>query len=109
MERIKIEEGKTIDLVVTKHSNNYYTGSIKETITPVIEKHPGEHRCQQGDKTQTMGWEKKEELKTILNYLLKHEIFYNFVRRLFRGKWKSYLDNEIFEINHNDKEEIISG
>lgn len=109
MERIKIEEGNTIDLVVTKHSNNYFTGSIKETITPVIEKQPGTHRRQQEDKMPAMGWEKKEEIKTILNYLLQYEIFYNFIRRLFRGKWKSYLDRKILQINENNKEGIISG
>lgn len=107
MERIKIEEGKMIDLVVSKHSNNHYTGSIKEKIIPVNEKHHEKHQHQEGNKTPAMGWEKKEELKTILNYLLKYEIFYNFVRRIFRTKWKHYLDEEIFK--NNDKEGIISG
>jgi hypothetical protein len=109
MERINIEKDKSIDLVVTKHCNNYYTGSIKETIIPVIEKQPGKHQHQHLNKMPPLEWEKKEELKAILNYLLKYEIFYDFVRVLFRGKWKSYLDNEILQINNNDKEGIISG
>jgi hypothetical protein len=109
MERFKIEKNKTFDLVVTKHYNNYFTGSIKETITPVIEKQPVTHQHQQEDKMPAMGWDKKEEIKTILNYLLKYEIFYDFIRRLFRDKWKHYLDKEIFKNNANEKKGIISG
>lgn len=109
MERIKTGKGKSIDLVVTKYCNDYYTGSIKETITPGIEKQPGKHRHQNLNKMPPLGWEKKEEIKTIMNYLLKYEIFYNFVRKLFRGKWKSYLDKKILQITDNDKEGIISG
>lgn len=107
IERIKLEEGKMIDLIVSKHSNNNYTGSIKEKLTPVIEKHPEKHKHQEGEKLPSMGWEKKEELKTILNYLLKYENFYDFVKRIFRMKWKYYLDREMFK--NNDKESIISG
>jgi hypothetical protein len=105
IERIKLEEGKMIDLVVSKHSNNHFTGSIKEKIIPVIEKH--HERYQEENKMPAMGWEKKEELKTILKYLLNYEIFYDFLRSLFRTKWKNYLDSQIFK--NNDKEGIISG
>jgi len=108
MERINIEKDKSIDLVVTKHSNNYYSGSIKETITTSIEKQPGEPQHQHLN-APPLEWEKKQEIKTILSYLLKHEIFYDFVRTLFRVKWKSYLDRKILQINENDKEGIISG
>jgi len=107
MEGIKIKKGKMINLVVSKHSNNHYTGSIKEKISPVIEKHPEKRQYHEVDKMPSIGREKKEELKTILKYLLNHEIFYDFVRRLFSTKWKSYLDQEIFKIS--DKEGIISG
>lgn len=109
IERINIEKGKSIDLVVTKNSNNYYNGAIKEIITTSIEKKPGKHQNQQLNNIPPLEWEKKQEIKTILNYLLKHEIFYDFVRALFRGKWKSYLDGEIIQISDNDKEGIISG
>lgn len=109
MERFNHEKGKSIDLVVTRHFTNYYTGSIKETITTSIEKHPGKNQHQHLDDIIPLGWEKKEEIKTILKYLLTHEIFYDFVRKVFRGKWKSYLDGEILQINDSGRESIISG
>jgi hypothetical protein len=112
MERIKIEEGKTIDLVVTKHGNNYYTGSIKGTITPFIKDHPGKHLHQevnQVKKMTSMDLDKEEELKKILNFLMVNEDFYDLVRRLLSSKWKSYLDYKNSKNKHIDKERIISG
>jgi hypothetical protein len=102
IERIKTGKGKSIDLVVTKNSNNYYTGSIKETITPGIEKKPGKNQHRHTNKMPPLEWEKKQELKKILYYLMVNEDFYNLVRRLLLIKWKSYFEDNTKILKTND-------
>lgn len=90
MESFKLEDNRKIDLTLERHSFNYYTGSIKAGTHPI-------EKNQARNKRINPGSEKTVELKILLNYLLNHEVFYEYVNRIFKSKWKPYLDKQVIK------------
>ena len=103
MGKYKLEDGRRIELAVSKHSDNHYTGSIKVKINEKHEKKYIEIQREEPKKT-VISTKRKQEITSILKNLLTNENFFEFVYDLLKHKCRYYKDEP--NINGGNKSSI---
>jgi len=88
MHKITID-GHTVDLGFVKKNENLFTGQL---IKKCSEKMTRQAKKESPSKQALSTPNKTEDLKTLLNYLLNHDDFYQYVYKEFRTNWKPLID-----------------
>ncbi len=88
MHKITIE-GHKVDLGFVKKNENFFTGQL---IKKCSEKMTRQAKQESPSKQAPSTPNKTEDLKTLLNYLLNHDDFYQYVYNEFRTNWKPLID-----------------
>jgi hypothetical protein len=88
MEKIAID-GDMVDLGFVKKNENFFTCQIQKKYPPKITK-PAKPETPSKQARSTAN--KTEDLKTLLNYLLNHDDFFQYVYNEFRTNWKPLID-----------------
>jgi hypothetical protein len=86
MQKFKLSDGRMIDLSFEIQAKDYFTGSIsiKEKATKRETKKENPKQAKADNKT--------EDIKTLLTYLMNHEIFFDAINEEFKTKWKPIID-----------------
>ena len=92
MEKFKLPGGGIIDLSFERQTKDSFTCSIIKKSTEKAKKETPSTR------------NKTEDLKSLLLYLLNHDIFFNTINEEFKEKWKPVLDSGFIK-----NEEVIEG
>jgi hypothetical protein len=88
MKKITID-GDTFDLGFVKRNENFFTGQITKKCS---EKETKQAKQKTPSKRTRSTANKTEDLKTLLNYLLNHADFFQYVYNEFRTNWKPLID-----------------
>jgi hypothetical protein len=83
--------GKIVNFSFEKQAGDYFTCLIAEKCSENEKGTKQEIPSKEGRNTEKKA-DKKEDLKTLLNYLSNHEIFFNTINEQFIEKWKPILD-----------------
>jgi len=83
--------GKIVNFTFERHEEDYFTCLIVERCSESEKGTKQETPSKQARNTDNKA-DKKEDLKTLLNYLNSNEAFYKYIDKEFRTNWKPLID-----------------
>ena len=99
MQKFKLSDGRTVDLSFERHIGEYFTGSEDYFTGSIIDETKQETPKQVRNTENKTN--KKDDMKTLLAYLLNHEFFFNAINEEFIEKWKPLIDNDMLYVNES--------